>query len=135
MCVCNKVWDEGTIVSDTATFVVRDVQVYGDYVLHIGEVKKGELTAGQRVKLHVDYKRRALIAKNHTATPHAELLFKVLNFVVCIFFKWFFLFFNFYFLILFFFFFFFFFECMIVDIDKSLEQMQIKKDLLWILEN
>jgi len=37
-------------------------------VLHIGSVKNGELKVGDGVAIKVDYQRRALIAKNHTAT-------------------------------------------------------------------
>jgi len=47
---------------------VQDVQRYGAFVLHIGVVGQGQIDVGSKGGLGVDYKRRALIAKNHTAT-------------------------------------------------------------------
>merc|ERR1719393_1084539 len=36
--------------------------------MHNGVVTKGKLKVGDKVKIKVDYTRRSLIAKNHTAT-------------------------------------------------------------------
>jgi len=50
-------------------FSVDDAQKYAGYVLHVGTVAgKGELKVGDKVTLKVDFTRRALVAKNHTAT-------------------------------------------------------------------
>ncbi len=44
-----------------------DVQKFGSYVLHIGDLK-GTLKKGEAVLQKVDYARRALTARNHTTT-------------------------------------------------------------------
>lgn len=46
---------------------VKNVQVKGGYVLHIGCVE-GTLRVGDEVKLQIDEERRRLIMSNHTAT-------------------------------------------------------------------
>uniref|UniRef100_A0A6U6N1A9 Alanine--tRNA ligase n=1 Tax=Zooxanthella nutricula TaxID=1333877 RepID=A0A6U6N1A9_9DINO len=52
-----------------AEFHVEDAQKYSGFVLHVGVVKGGAaLKVGDSVTLTVDYGRRALVAKNHTAT-------------------------------------------------------------------
>ena len=55
-------------VGDAGDFEVEDTQVYGGYVVHIGRMKRGELRVGDDVTVHVDHRRRARIASNHTAT-------------------------------------------------------------------
>lgn len=47
---------------------VKNVQVRGGYVLHIGTVGEGILKKGDKVNLSVDTSRRRLIMSNHTAT-------------------------------------------------------------------
>ncbi|KAG7229786.1 hypothetical protein INR49_012435 [Caranx melampygus] len=48
-------------------FTVKNTQVRGGYVLHVGTVY-GKLKVGDRVTLHVDEARRRPIMSNHTAT-------------------------------------------------------------------
>ena len=50
------------------TFVVRDVQTYGGFVLHKGLVESGEIDVGTMVNCRVDYDRRRQIAPNHSMT-------------------------------------------------------------------
>lgn len=47
---------------------VKNVQVRGGYVLHIGTVGEGTLKKGDKVNLNVDMARRRLIMSNHTGT-------------------------------------------------------------------
>jgi len=54
--------------SSGAEFKVFDTQKYAGYVVHCGCVQVGTLMAGDSAKIKVDYVRRSLVAKNHTAT-------------------------------------------------------------------
>lgn len=56
---------EGNVI---AKFVVNDVQVYGGYLLHSGEVTEGSLKVGDKITCAVDYERRRDIAPNHSMT-------------------------------------------------------------------
>merc|ERR1719262_1850386 len=47
---------------------VVDCQTYAGFIVHCGNITSGKLKVGDKVKIQVDYTRRALIAKNHTAT-------------------------------------------------------------------
>lgn len=49
-------------------FKVEAVHAFGEYVLHVGRVTKGEIRMGDDVRLHVDQTRREPIKANHTAT-------------------------------------------------------------------
>ncbi|CAF91677.1 unnamed protein product, partial [Tetraodon nigroviridis] len=66
-------FDEGFMVreddstGDRMEFTVKNTQVRGGYVLHVGTVY-GTLRVGDQVTLHVDEARRRLIMSNHTAT-------------------------------------------------------------------
>mmetsp|Transcript_11226 Transcript_11226/g.14085 ORF Transcript_11226/g.14085 Transcript_11226/m.14085 type:complete len:979 (-) Transcript_11226:115-3051(-) len=61
--------DIGTIVSESgATANIENVQVYGQYILHLGTVVEGVFNKDETVKCCVDYVRRAPIASNHTMT-------------------------------------------------------------------
>jgi len=69
--------EQGGQIYDTAEiktaggveFQVADAQKYAGYVLHVGAVQsKGDLKVGDAVTVKVDFARRALVAKNHTAT-------------------------------------------------------------------
>ncbi|KAH8740862.1 alanyl-tRNA synthetase [Cryptosporidium ryanae] len=53
-----------------STFTVLDCKKYGKYVLHIGILTKGKIMLNSELisKLSVDFERRELIKKNHTAT-------------------------------------------------------------------
>jgi hypothetical protein len=62
--------DEGFMVSvdrEDSEFLVKNTQVRGGYVCHIGQVE-GTLRVGDQVKLQVDGARRKLIMNNHTGT-------------------------------------------------------------------
>lgn len=64
-----QVYDTGLIVSSSgAEIKVDNVQAYGQYVLHLGEVASGTLKTGDTVSCSVDYVRRGPIAANHTMT-------------------------------------------------------------------
>lgn len=52
---------------DSVEFSVKNVQVRGGYVIHIGSLE-GTLSKGDKVALHVDASRRRLIMNNHTGT-------------------------------------------------------------------
>ncbi|CAL1544361.1 unnamed protein product [Lymnaea stagnalis] len=64
-----QIYDEGFIVKEGGEdeFRVRNVQVRGGYVLHIGIVE-GVFKVGDTVRLLIDEPRRCAIMKNHTAT-------------------------------------------------------------------
>ncbi len=64
-----QVADVGRVTTaDGATFRVTDCQVSAGFVMHMGVVESGTLRVGSDATTAVDYERRALIAKNHTAT-------------------------------------------------------------------
>ena len=65
-----QVYDIGSLeLGNDVEFSVTDVQKFGSYILHIGQIVNGELVVGtSNVTAKVDYSRRALIAKNHTGT-------------------------------------------------------------------
>ncbi|XP_039618774.1 alanine--tRNA ligase, cytoplasmic [Polypterus senegalus] len=68
-----QIFDEGYMVreddssEDKMEFTVKNTQVRGGFVLHIGTVY-GTLKVGDKVKLHIDEARRRLVMSNHTAT-------------------------------------------------------------------
>ncbi|KAF7244582.1 Alanine--tRNA ligase, cytoplasmic [Varanus komodoensis] len=68
-----QIYDEGYLVKedegseDKTEFTVKNVQVRGGYVLHVGTVY-GNLKVGDTVRLYVDEARRRPIMSNHTAT-------------------------------------------------------------------
>lgn len=68
-----QIYDEGYLVKDNdssedkAEFTVKNVQIRGGYVLHIGMVY-GSLKVGDQVRLYIDEPRRRPIMSNHTAT-------------------------------------------------------------------
>ena len=64
-----QVFDTGAIVGPNgAKLVVDNVQVYGQFVLHVGTVEEGAFTVGDACTCKVDYDRRRPIASNHTMT-------------------------------------------------------------------
>jgi len=63
-----QTFDTGTITTGNATIRVDSVQIYGQFVLHIGEVEDGTFKLGETATCCVDYKRRLPIAANHTMT-------------------------------------------------------------------
>ncbi|XP_044268789.1 alanine--tRNA ligase, cytoplasmic [Tribolium madens] len=65
-----QIYDTGYIVKigdDSVEFSVKNVQVRGGYVIHIGSLE-GTISKGDKVALHVDSSRRRLIMNNHTGT-------------------------------------------------------------------
>lgn len=64
-----QVYDTGVIMSSNgAQLHVNNVQMYGQFVLHLGKVVDGTFTVGDQVTCSVDYVRRGPIAANHTMT-------------------------------------------------------------------
>eukprot|EP00930_Biecheleria_cincta_P065330 TRINITY_DN510_c0_g1_i3.p1 TRINITY_DN510_c0_g1~~TRINITY_DN510_c0_g1_i3.p1 ORF type:complete len:1020 (-),score=269.40 TRINITY_DN510_c0_g1_i3:72-3095(-) len=64
-----QTFDKATIQKGSVEFAVDTCQKYAGYCLHVGQVDgKGDLKVGDKVTIKVDYARRALVAKNHTAT-------------------------------------------------------------------
>ncbi|KAJ9583265.1 hypothetical protein L9F63_022398, partial [Diploptera punctata] len=65
-----QIYDEGFMVKvgdESVEMCVRNVQVRGGYILHIGTVE-GTLCKGDEVVLHLDTERRRLVMNNHTGT-------------------------------------------------------------------
>uniref|UniRef100_A0A8C9RQE9 Alanine--tRNA ligase n=1 Tax=Scleropages formosus TaxID=113540 RepID=A0A8C9RQE9_SCLFO len=68
-----QTFDEGYMLKeedsaeDKMEFTVKNTQIRGGYVLHVGTVY-GTLRVGDRVTLHLDEARRRPIMSNHTAT-------------------------------------------------------------------
>lgn len=65
-----QIYDEGFLVKvgdEGVEFSVKNVQVRGGYVIHIGTIE-GVLRKGDKVDLHLDTSRRRLIMNNHTGT-------------------------------------------------------------------
>jgi alanyl-tRNA synthetase len=64
-----QIYDQGKITTaDGSVFRVDNVQVFGGFVLHLGEVLKGSFAVGNSATLSVNYTRRSPIAANHTMT-------------------------------------------------------------------
>jgi alanyl-tRNA synthetase len=63
-----QTFDVAEITTKSAEFKCENTQTYAGYVLHVGTMQKGQIKVGDSVMVKVDYVRRALIAKNHTAT-------------------------------------------------------------------
>lgn len=66
-----QIYDEGFLVKvedDDTEVRIKNVQVRGGYVLHIGTVGQGTLKKGDKVSLNIDTIRRRLSMSNHTAT-------------------------------------------------------------------
>ncbi|XP_006002660.1 alanine--tRNA ligase, cytoplasmic [Latimeria chalumnae] len=68
-----QIYDEGYMVieedsnEDKTEFTVKNVQVRGGYVLHVGTVY-GKVKVGDRLRLYIDEARRRPIMSNHTST-------------------------------------------------------------------
>ena len=65
-----QIYDEGfleKIDDDSVEFKVRNVQVRGGYILHMGTLE-GKLTVGDIVSLKIDEIRRKNVMNNHTGT-------------------------------------------------------------------
>ncbi len=62
-----QVGDKGLLIAEGVLFEVSDTQALGGAILHLGQVKEGELTCGMQVEAQVDQVRQA-IRCNHSAT-------------------------------------------------------------------
>lgn len=63
-----QVADTGELKLGQNKFTVINVASFAGYIVHMGNMKSGELNKGDEIKCHVDYIRRDLIAPNHTMT-------------------------------------------------------------------
>ena len=70
-----QVGDHGEIVTPGGRFRVDDTQLYGEAIVHRGEVTEGEIATGETAETRVDPEYRTACARNHTATHllHAAL--------------------------------------------------------------
>eukprot|EP00088_Acartia_fossae_P048117 TRINITY_DN5241_c0_g1_i1.p1 TRINITY_DN5241_c0_g1~~TRINITY_DN5241_c0_g1_i1.p1 ORF type:complete len:1381 (+),score=416.02 TRINITY_DN5241_c0_g1_i1:46-4188(+) len=62
-----QIYDEGFIVKGDNEMKVKNVQVRGGYVLHMGTVE-GTLAVGDKVQLSIDEDRRRNVMSNHSGT-------------------------------------------------------------------
>ncbi|XP_018561574.1 alanine--tRNA ligase, cytoplasmic [Anoplophora glabripennis] len=65
-----QIYDTGYFIKvgdESVEFSIKNVQVRGGYVIHIGSLE-GTLRKGDQVSLYVDTSRRRLIMSNHTGT-------------------------------------------------------------------
>ncbi|XP_028058707.1 alanine--tRNA ligase-like [Camellia sinensis] len=62
------IFDTGSLEGPFGSFQVCNVQIYGDFVVHIGSFtgETSKFSVGDKVICKVDYDRRKLIAPNHT---------------------------------------------------------------------
>jgi len=75
-----QVGDSGLVLGDGLEIVVEDTTRPSPSIfLHIGVVKSGKISVGDRVRLEVDEERRRSIMRNHTAT---HILHKALRTVL-----------------------------------------------------
>lgn len=66
-----QIFDTGSLTMlNGDVFTVQNSQTYAGFVVHVGYLEPGSkpLTVGSPVTVCVDYKRRALVAPNHTMT-------------------------------------------------------------------
>jgi alanyl-tRNA synthetase len=63
-----QVGDVGRLVGDGFEFKVTDTQKDGQLVIHVGDVTKGTMREGAKVKAIVDDRRRSAIRRAHSAT-------------------------------------------------------------------
>lgn len=64
-----QTFDIGSIETSSGAIIqISNVQIYGSFVLHMGEVTEGIVSVGETATCMVDYVRRAPIASNHTMT-------------------------------------------------------------------
>jgi alanyl-tRNA synthetase len=71
-----QIGDHGTLRRGDAIFDVHDTQYVGDAIAHIGVLRSGTLTVGDRVRTHVDPEWRREIRRHHTS---AHLLQRALK--------------------------------------------------------
>ncbi len=59
---------DGKALGSHGVFEVSDVQRFGDYILHIGQVQSGIIRAGDTAEIALRHGRRESIQANHTVT-------------------------------------------------------------------
>lgn len=62
-----QTFDTGTVSDGTSTVTVTNTQVFGGYVMHMGNLE-GTMKVGAEVSTAVDYERRTDVVPNHTMT-------------------------------------------------------------------
>ena len=63
-----QVGDQGKLISENLEININDTQKVGNFYLHLGEIIKGTVKEGIKVKAMIDNKRRECIVSNHSAT-------------------------------------------------------------------
>lgn len=63
-----QVGDQGFLQGETGWFDVQNTQKKGQHILHVGELKGGQLQVGETVQANVDAAKRQATACNHSAT-------------------------------------------------------------------
>jgi len=72
-----QTYDIGNARSPNQLFVVKQVQVFGGYVLHSGSLEEGiSLSVGEKFTLQVNQDYRKAVASNHTSTHLVNLALK-----------------------------------------------------------
>ena len=72
-----QTFDIGSIKTSSGAIIqISNVQIYGSFVLHMGEVTEGTVSVGETATCMVDYVCCAPIASNHTLT---RLRYKIKN--------------------------------------------------------
>ena len=74
-----QVGDTGIIGTETSLFNVVDCKKVGTHFMHIGHLKRGAISKGDKVKVEIDTERRQSITCNHSAT---HLLHEALRLVL-----------------------------------------------------
>ena len=59
---------DGNAIGSHGVFQVSNVQKFGDYILHIGQVHSGIMRTGDAAEIALRHNRREAIQANHTAT-------------------------------------------------------------------
>jgi len=59
---------DGNALGSHGVFHVQDVQRFGDYILHIGQMHSGIIRAGDSGEIALRHERREALRANHTAT-------------------------------------------------------------------
>ena len=63
-----QIGDQGRLMGPHGRFAVEDTQRRGTAIVHVGRLIDGRIKVGETVEAHVNERRRAAGARNHTAT-------------------------------------------------------------------
>ena len=63
-----QVGDSGVLFGNDSEFAVENTLRSGDFILHVGHLRRGQLQVGERVTAQIDAERRAGIRRAHSAT-------------------------------------------------------------------